>query len=194
MRKLGRRGSTFGTVVAAAVVIAVASTGGAVASGLITSAKIKNNTIKSIDVRDGNLTGTDLADGSVKGADVGDGSLSGADIADGSIGGADIADGSLSNQDVGVLFATVNSDGTLANSSGGVSSSTTGTGGYAVDFGRDVSNCAFDATLANPGTGIPLAGSIVTADRNGNANAVLVRTYDTTPAAADRSFHLIVVC
>jgi len=194
MKKLGRTGKSFGTVMAATVVLAVATTGGAVAGGLVTSAKIKNNTIQSIDVRNNNLTGTDIKDGSLGGADVADGSVAGADVADGSLTGADIADGSLSNQDVGVLFATVNTDGTLDNSSGGVTSSTTGTGNFVVDFGRDVTNCAFDATLANPGSGTPAAGSIVTADRSANANAVFVRTYDSTPVAADRSFHLIVVC
>jgi hypothetical protein len=91
MKKFGRAGSTFGTVVAGAVVIAIASTGGAVAGGLITSKQIKNNTIKSIDVRDGNLTGTDIADGSISGADVADGSVGAADIADGSVGKAKIA-------------------------------------------------------------------------------------------------------
>jgi len=83
MLKLSRPGKTFGIVVAGAVVIAVASTGGAVASGLITSAKIKNNTIQSIDVRNNNLTGADVKDGSLGGADVADGSLSGADLAAG---------------------------------------------------------------------------------------------------------------
>lgn len=65
MRKFGRAGSTFGTVVAAALVIAVASTGGAVAGGLITSKQIKNNTIKSIDVHNGTLTAADMAPGTI---------------------------------------------------------------------------------------------------------------------------------
>ena len=91
MKKIGRAGSTFGTVVAAAVVLTIATTGGAVAGGLITSKQIKNNTIKSIDVHDGSLTGADVADGSLGGADIGDGSLGSADIADGAIGKAKIA-------------------------------------------------------------------------------------------------------
>jgi hypothetical protein len=65
MKKFGRAGSTFGTVIAAVAVIAVATTGGAVAGGLVTSAKIKNNTIKSIDVKDNNLKSVDVADGSL---------------------------------------------------------------------------------------------------------------------------------
>jgi hypothetical protein len=85
MKKFGRAGSTFGTVVAGAVVIAIASTGGAVAGGLITSKQIKNNTIKSVDVRDGNLKGVDVADGSLTGADLADGSVTTGDVANGSL-------------------------------------------------------------------------------------------------------------
>jgi hypothetical protein len=91
MKKLGKAGSTFGTVVAAAVVISFVGAGGAVAGGLITSKQIKNNTIKSIDVRDGSLTGADVADGSIGGADITDGSVGNADIANGAIGKAKIA-------------------------------------------------------------------------------------------------------
>ncbi|MBW8751627.1 MAG: hypothetical protein JF565_09415 [Propionibacteriales bacterium] len=135
MRKLGRTGSTFGTVVAASVVIAVASTGGAVASGLITSAKIKNNTIKSIDVRDGNLTGVDVADGSLSGADVADGSITGGDVQDGSLTGADIngaTDGMIK------AAAKVSSGGVLENSftrlGGAITSSQNGTGDYTINI------------------------------------------------------------
>jgi hypothetical protein len=154
MRKLGRRGSTFGTVVAAAVVIAVASTGGAVASGLITSAKIKNNTIKSIDVHDGTLTGVDVADGSLGGTDVADGSLSGTDVQDGSLTGADIngaTDGMIK------AAAKVSSSGVLENSfnrlGGAITSSQNGTGDYTVNIpgatGTTVNNKILDVTTYN---------------------------------------------
>jgi hypothetical protein len=89
MKKFGRAGSTFATVVIAAIVIAIVGASGAVAGGLITSKKIKDNTIKSRDVRDGNLTGTDIANGS----------LTGGDLADGSVAGSDVTDGSLTQKD-----------------------------------------------------------------------------------------------
>jgi hypothetical protein len=184
MKKLGRTSSTFTTVVAGAAVLAVFGTGTAVAGGLITSAKIKNNTIKSIDVRNNNLKSVDILDNS----------LTGTDILDGSLTGGDIADFSLSNQDVGVLFATVNTDGTLANSSGGVTSLNVSAGQYEVDFGRDVAQCAFTATLANPGGGVPAPGYIVAADRGLNVEAVFVETSNDASAATNRSFHLLVVC
>ncbi len=61
MKLFGRAGSTFATVIAAVVVLAIASTSGAVAGGLITSKQIKNNTIKSKDVKNGTLKPKDLS-------------------------------------------------------------------------------------------------------------------------------------
>ncbi len=81
MKKFGRAGSTFATVIAAVVVLAVASTSGAVAGGLITSKQIKNNTIKSKDVKDGNLRGVDIADGSIGSADIQNGGVAKGDLA-----------------------------------------------------------------------------------------------------------------
>lgn len=75
MKRIGSAGSTLGTIVAAAVVLTIAATGGAVAGGLVTSARIKNNTIQSIDVRNGSLTGIDVKDGSLGAADLGAGAV-----------------------------------------------------------------------------------------------------------------------
>jgi hypothetical protein len=54
--------------------------------------------------------------------------------------------------------------------------------------------CSYLATLGNPGVGDPLDGTIVTALRVTNANAVWVHTRDIAGADADRSFHLAVFC
>lgn len=173
MKKFGRAGSTLATVLAAAIVLAIVSTTGAVAGSLITSKRIKNNTIKSIDVRNGTLKGIDVKDGSLT--------------------GADIADGSLSNQDINVLFATVNANGSLANSSGGVTSSNFALGQYDVNFGRDVSQCAFVASPADPGAGSASSRQINVADRS-NPQAVFVNTETSDGTNIDESFHLVVVC
>ena len=84
-------------------------------------------------------------------------SVGSSEVANGSIGGADIADLSLTNQDVGVLFAEVNSSGTLANSSGGgVTTVSHGSGNYDVDFARNVAACTAVATLgASTGSILP---------------------------------------
>jgi len=204
MKKVSGKRSVFTTVVAGAAVLTLFGTGTAVAGGLITSAKIKNNTIRSIDVRDNDLqgvdvrdsglTGADVADGSLGGSDVADGSVSGADLADGSVTGADIADDSLSNQDVGVLFAQVNANGTIANSSGGVTGIHVGTGAYEVDFHRNISSCAFVATQGEALVGGASGGILGVTDRAGNANAVFASVHDDAGASADRAFQLLVVC
>ena len=157
MKKLGRAGSTFGTVVAAAVVLTIATTGGAVAGGLITSKQIKNDTIKSVDVKDGSLAG------------------------------ADVADFSLSNQDVGVLWAQVNADGTLANSSGGVSSSHVGTGKYQIDWGRNTQSCAFVATQGEDGVGSAPGAIVGVTDRSGNPQGTYLTTRDAAGSLVDEA-------
>jgi hypothetical protein len=205
MKKFNRAGKTFTTVVAGAAVIALFGTGTAVAGGLITSAKIKNNTIKTVDVKnnnlqgvdiaDGSLSGSDVADGSLSGADLADGSLNGADVADGSLNGADIADGTLSNQDVGVLFATVEADGTVVASSGNIAVVHAAAGEYRVDFNRPVANCAFSATVGNPSSANPEHGEAdVTAQLLFSDN---VRVYTRTAGSAtmaNQPFQVIAVC
>jgi hypothetical protein len=174
MKKFTRTTRTFTTVVAGATVLAVLGTGTAVAGGLITSAKIKNNTVKSVDVRNNNLKGVDVRDGSLT--------------------GADIANGSLSNQDVNVLFASINADGTVANSSGGVTVSKPATGRYGVRFNQDIKDCAFTATPANTaGPFVPI-GVIGIGDELNHPEGAYVWTKDTSEVDEDMGFHLVVVC
>jgi hypothetical protein len=195
MFKLNRAGKAFSTVVAGATVIALFGTGTAVAGGLITSAKIKNNTVKSIDVKDNNLKGADVADGSLGGADIADGSLGGADIADGSLGGADIADGSLSHQDVGVFFVTVKANGTVNASSGGVTVTKTGTGEYRADFNRPVASCAVTATVGDSTSAVEVHGEAdVTAQFLLTDNVHVYTRTAGSATLADQPFQLTAVC
>jgi hypothetical protein len=92
------------------------------------------------------------------------------------------------------LWAVVGSNGSLARSSGATASIRLNTGIYQVTFNQNVAACSYLATLGNPGTGDPLFGTIVTALRAGNANAVWVHTRDAAGTDADRSFHLVVFC
>lgn len=178
-----RRRSTLVTVLAGAFVLALFSTGGAVAGGLITSAQIKNDTIKSKDVRNGTL----------KGLDVRDGALTGADVANNALSGADIADGSLTNQDVGVLYASVHSTGTLGGSSGGVTVSKLGAGFYTVDFHRDITPCAVSATVADVADEFPV-GFVNAGEMTGEPSQLFVGTKSTAGANTDLDFHLVLVC
>lgn len=193
MRNPFRR-SSFTTVIAAAAILVVAGSGTAYAAGLITSAKIKDNTIQSVDVRDNTLKSRDVLDNSLASVDILNNSITGADVKDGSLTGADVADFSLSNQDVGVLFATVNDNGTIANSSGGVTGTDLGTGIYEINFHRDVSQCAFTATVGDAAPGSTQGHVVSATDRAGTPEAVFVRTSDSADTVVDEPFHLVVVC
>ena len=126
----------------------------------------------------------------------------GADILNGTITSEDVLDFSLSNQDVGVLFAQVNADGTIANSSGGTIDpplpAPTGihlsAGRYEVDFGRDITNCAFVISQGEAGVGSALGAITGATDRAGNANGVFATTRDAAGVLADNAFQLVVVC
>jgi hypothetical protein len=205
---------SLGKVLVGAAVVLAVTTGAAYAAATVTSRDIVDGTIRSVDVANGTLKSADVQDNSLKSLDVLNGTLTSADlapdsvgqseiatdgvaateIADNSIDSGEIVDFGLSNQDVGVLTATVNANGTLATSSGGVTVSKLGTGQYSVDFGRNVTACAFAGTIADPGTGIQ-TGIMDVADRAGNANAVFVETREVGAGGlADRAYHLIVVC
>jgi hypothetical protein len=178
MRRIRQR-LTFANVVSVIALFVALSGGTAVAlSG--------SNTVQSDDLGPGSqVTAPDVAANAVNGTDV----------VNGSIGGADIADFSLTNQDVGVLFAEVNSSGTLANSSGGgVTTVSYGSGNYDVDFARNVAACTAVATLG-PSTGAILPpGEVSLTDTPGNAESVSVITWNSDGTSANKPFRLVVVC
>ncbi len=92
------------------------------------------------------------------------------------------------------LYATVAADGTLLAGSRVVSVTPFPPGEYDVIFDRDVSGCAYTATIGEPFA--EPAGLIDTANFGGS-DTVTVFTQDpdgAPPALADRAFHLVVTC
>jgi hypothetical protein len=68
-------------------------------------------------------------------------------------------------------------------------------GTYAVSFGRDVSECAYEATIGlSESENSAFPGFITVVGRSGLPNSVLVQTFNTNGDLADRSFHLAVFC
>lgn len=66
---------------------------------------------------------------------------------------------------------------------------------HRLEFGRDVSQCAYSATLADvPGGNVPtaVAGRITVASAGGPA--IVVKTYDVAGNPAELPFHVIVAC
>lgn len=104
-------------------------------------------------------------------------------------------------QQTEMLWAVVDANGTLSRSSDGVVSSellaNLPTGDYAVVFERDISNCAYQATVGRPGVNVgPLPGFAQVANWTDDAaHGVIVFTKDHNGAGVeDRGFHLLVTC
>jgi hypothetical protein len=101
---------------------------------------------------------------------------------------------------VALMFAVVNSDGTLDRGSGARSVSQDGAGKYRVVFDRDVSECVYPATTGIPFSasssgGSPLSEGVThVASLAGVPEGVFVTTYDFAGNLASRSFHLMVFC
>jgi hypothetical protein len=92
-------------------------------------------------------------------------------------------------------WAVINADGSLARGAGVVSSANLQAGRYEVIFNKDVSKCAYVATLGNAGFGDPPIGKIGVARRGGNKNGVLVNTrIPLLHIEANMGFHLFVAC
>ncbi len=75
-------------------------------------------------------------------------------------------------------------------------STTANTGTYQVIFKRDVTGCAYEATVGLSGSGGSIGDpvTISTASRAGNADGVFVFVHQTTGATIDEPFHLTVYC
>ena len=219
-----RRRLTFANVMSTFAVFMVLCTGTAYAAATITGADIvdrsvgqidiatnslgtnviKTNGVKSVDIRDGEVASIDILDETIVAGDLAANSVGfseiqtdgvqASEIADNSIDSGEVVDFTLTNQDVGVLFAQINADGTVANSSGGVAGTRIGAGTYEVDFGRTISSCAYVVTQGEAGIGG--AGGAITGatDRAGNVEAAFVTTRTDANALADRAFQLVVVC
>jgi hypothetical protein len=126
--------------------------------------------------------------------DILDNTITTFDLADNSVDADEVLDFGLTNEDIGVLYAQVSSDGSLASSSGGATSSRLSAGQFEVDFGRNVSACAFVATQGEAGSGSAGGAILGVSDRSGNTEAVFVSVRNEAATLVDRAFQLVVVC
>src|SRR4051794_10012942 len=166
-----------------------------IADETLTSADILNGTLTTADIADGTVTTDDVANETLTSSDLATDSVNATEVADNSIDAGEIVDFGLSNEDVGVLEAEVNGDGTLASSDhSGTTSSLIGTGTYQVDFGLNVSSCTPVATQGEAGVGGAGGAILGVTDRSGNPNAFFVTTRNTSNAAFNTAFHVVVVC
>jgi hypothetical protein len=92
-------------------------------------------------------------------------------------------------------WAVVNTNGNLVRDFGVNAAARVGLGLYRVIFNRNVTGCAYTATIGLAGrAGNPPSGEISVSGIHNNPNGVLVATYTSTGANADRPFHLAVHC
>lgn len=184
----------------AIVALVLALGGGAYAAATITGADIKNGSITGKDIKNGSVPGKKLKANSVTGRQVKESSLdqvpSAAD--------ADALGGqppSAYRSDWAVIVGAPTGATILAQSGvNGVSRN--GTGNYSVDLGESAARRPLTATLhpaAGPGfvTVAPCGGSAnnpggVNCPGVNDTNRVLVLTFNTAGAPADRAFYLVV--
>src|SRR5437763_5973461 len=182
-------------LVVAAVALAVALSGTSYAAvQLIGNGQLKTVAVNSRVIKNHTVKGIDLATGVIRRGPVGPAGPPGSAGAPGPTGATGPSGPSGPAGSITKLTAVVNTNGTLARSQGTTSSTHLGTGTYEIVFNQDVTQCTYVATLGNPGALTPPAGEIGAASRAGIPDGVFVETRDSAGAAADRSFHLIVVC
>jgi hypothetical protein len=154
--------------------------GGSAYALVITGASIKNGTVAGRDIKNRSLTGKDMAGNRVGGGAIKESSL-------GTVPSASLADGVT-------RYAVVTADGVTARARGVSSVTKINAGRYQVIFDRDVRNCAYFATIGDTGGATPGMGDIATRALGSNVNGVWVQTDSQQSKAADRPFHLIVLC
>ena len=147
----------------------------------------------------------DIVDGSIRNRDFKDGTLRGQESKPDGFGPNAIKEQALDANKLkqvpsaavaeGVNRQAVIADtGAAVRSRGVASSAQTGTGQYQVVFDRDVRQCVYSATLGDESASGPGTGQIAVTSAASNVNGVRVVTRDSTGAAVNRSFHLVVSC
>lgn len=183
------------TVIATiALLVALAGTGYAAATlprNSVGSAQLQNNAVTTSKVKNHSLLKIDFAANQVPSGprgSVGPPGPPGAAGARGPTGPAGAPGAAGSG-----LWAVINPLGTLARGSGVVSVSHTTTGTYRVQFNKNISACAWLATIGSATT-VTSFGFIETELSTGTTDTVHIETRDTGGFPADRGFHLAVLC
>lgn len=148
-------------------------------AGAVTGPKVRNGAITSAKIRNGSITRRDLGPSA---------RIAGPRGRQGPAGPA----GSVSK-----LWAVAQATGALQRSAGTTSAGRLGVGQYEVAFNQDIQQCAYLASVGSP-VDIANAGNqqgfAVVGKKFGTGNTVRVNTRANNGAAADRPFHLLVVC
>jgi hypothetical protein len=94
----------------------------------------------------------------------------------------------------GELWAQINADGTADNWKGMTGNGAVGGGRYNISFNRDITECAYSATIADNGVFITDPSFIFVGPAVGNNNMLIVQTWNSQGVGANRPFHVVVFC
>jgi hypothetical protein len=164
-------------------------------NGTVASIDLANGTVASVDIANETVTSSDIADATVNNSDIAAGAITNTQIADGSIVGPDLASGLLprfahvdGGSTVSILDSTAFSGATVTRSGAGV---------YQVSFAVATSDCGWAATRTDNANNAATPG-FITVEQGGTTTTLVVRTFDTTGAAADTAedegFAIVVNC
>jgi hypothetical protein len=93
------------------------------------------------------------------------------------------------------VFAVVNSDGSKLRGKAVASTARISTGTYDVRFNRNISTCAWTATVGLGGfSGSTGPAMITTAGRAGTNNGLFITTFNGAATPTDEAFQVVVVC
>lgn len=92
------------------------------------------------------------------------------------------------------MAATVNANGTLARNSRAVSATRLSEGWYSVVFDRNVTSCAFNASIGYPTPAGTLDGEIQVQYNANNSSAAFISTSNPAGVLDDRPFNVTVTC
>jgi hypothetical protein len=181
-------------VASLALLVALGETGWATLSQVVPNrsvgtAQLKTNAVTSAKIRNGAVTAAKIRNGSITRNDLGPSArIAGPRGRQGPAGPA----GSVSK-----LWAVAQPTGVLQRGAGTTSAGRLGVGQYEVVFNQDIQQCTY---LANVGSPVDITnagnqqGFAVVGKKFGTVNTVRVNTRANNGAAADRPFHLVVVC
>ena len=171
------------------------------AAKLVTGKNVKNSSLTGKDVKNSSLTASDVKDRSLLAADFKSGQLPAGPAGSAGPKGETGSRGPQGQTgEAGTpatkLWAVVNADGSLARGSGATSSTFNGAY-YRVAFNQPVDTCSYQATIGKTGAGFSNGGEAEADEFVGNgfpASEVLVDTYTSAGAAAQKKFSLAVFC
>ena len=185
-----RRHLSYANVVSSLCLVLVIGGSAYAASALprdsVGADQIKAGAVRSSEVKDRSLRAKDFAVGQLPKGDRGDPGPAGPQGPRGDTG---------TPANATSLFAVVAANGTVSASSGvvGAVAHTSSTGIYVVTFNRDVSQCAFLATIGVRNGGLPGDPEIAANNQTGSPEQVVVETF-LGATATDRSFNVAVLC